>query len=719
MHVIITGYYKKENLGDDLFEQIAKKIWESKKFKKEVLSYKIIPIDKINLSENRSPLDRVILFGGETLNDYFIDKLIELWIFNKNIKFNAIGVSCNQIYNEILNKLHIFESIGFRSKKDYDFFKGHIDSFFCPDIVFSLNKVTQNIIKKKKHIVFFLSQTAIANLDKKSEIVYTLTIANFIRYLINLDFKIYLFAMCTNEKQQEDDNIINIKVLDHFTEHEKSFVEAYASNKKVLQKINKIKYAICWRYHAHILCMINNVPFISISNTPKVIDLLKEICLVNLSVNLSVNLKNLEKKFEELIKNKKSIKLQLKNMYKEYNKQTKIYNNQDIYLKNKTENTFYIEPKNYWIIFNYIINQFNKLKEKNNNDDITANTWFNTQIITFFFTRSLENDYNFGLSEKISKGIENLKEDIYWLITDSIQKKNLYFYNSVSDIFNMPNNSNNSNYQNNKNDIEINIQFINQNDYKGLHRSGWQYVVDSLGQFQSNNSNNSMICDLYLDRTFHWNYDEYKKLGIIPYTKNWIGFIHHTTDEEYTSYNTINLFKNKLFLLSLQHCRGLFVLSNELKHKIENILYNANIKINIYSLIHPTESVSEANLFTIKKFLTNPSRKIIQVGAWMRVINAINKINLCKNTLLLEKYALRGKKMDNYYYIDDNTPRISHTSNVLDLTNLTDNSDNSYKSNKNSTDISDAYIDIDDDFTVSSDTVNKNKNCNRRFIFVQ
>ena len=291
----------------------------------------------------------------------------------------------------------------------------------------------------------------------------------------------------------------------------------------------------------------------------------------------------------------------------------------------------------------------------------------------------------------------------------------------------MPNNSNNSNYQNNKKDIEINIQFINQNDYKGLHRSGWQYVVDSLGQFQSNNSNNSMICDLYLDRTFHWNYDEYKKLGIIPYTKNWIGFIHHTTDEEYTSYNTINLFKNKLFLLSLQHCRGLFVLSNELKHKIENILYNANIKINIYSLIHPTESVSEANLFTIKKFLTNPSRKIIQIGAWMRVINAINKINLGKNTLLLEKYALRGKKMDNYYYIDDNTPRISHTSNVLDLTNtlntsnvldltnLSDNSDNSDKSNKNSTDISDAYIDIDDDFTVSTNTVNNDDNDNQVF----
>jgi len=49
MHVIITGYYKKQNYGDDLFEIIAKKIWGSKEFKKKITSCKILPIDKITL----------------------------------------------------------------------------------------------------------------------------------------------------------------------------------------------------------------------------------------------------------------------------------------------------------------------------------------------------------------------------------------------------------------------------------------------------------------------------------------------------------------------------------------------------------------------------------------------------------------------------------------------------------------------------------------------
>jgi hypothetical protein len=34
----------------------------------------------------------------------------------------------------------------------------------------------------------------------------------------------------------------------------------------------------------------------------------------------------------------------------------------------------------------------------------------------------------------------------------------------------------------------------------------------------------------------------------------------------------------------------------------------------------------------------------------MRNIDAINKINIGKNKLLFNKYALRGKKMENYYY---------------------------------------------------------------------
>jgi polysaccharide pyruvyl transferase WcaK-like protein len=642
MHILITGYYQKLNLGDDLFENIAKKIIKDNKIKKDVLSFKIVPIEKINLCENRSPINRVILFGGETLNNYFLDKLIELWKFNNNIKFNGVGVSCNQDYNEILNKMHLFESVSFRSKKDYDYFKNYLQSYYYPDIVFTLKK-NKKICLCNNNVGFFLSQTAIANLNNENEYKYISSIVNFIRYLISKNYKIYLFATCCNNKYSEDDNFINIKILENLSEHEKNYIKCYSDNKKILKNIYKMKYNICFRYHSHILSMIYNIPFISISNTPKVIDLLNESRLKDLNTDID----NLKKKFDEIVINKKNIKNNIKKIYEIFKKQTKIYYKPDLYFKNKKENTFYIEPCKYQLIYNDIVRNYNIAKTEDNK-------WFNSQIITYYFTRSLDNKYTYGLNEKIEKGIKNLKDDIYWLINDSILNNNIYFYENVSEVLN---------YKCVRKG-NINMRYINQNDYKGLHRSGWQYVVENLDNYHSSNTD-SLLCDLYLDRTFHWNYSEYNKLGIIPYKKNWIGFIHHTIDVEYTTYNTINLFKNKLFLASLMYCKGLFVLSNNLKNEVEKIIYKNNINVKVYSLTHPTEFVCNNYLFNMKKFNSNPEKKIIQIGAWMRVIEAINKLELGENKLKLQKYALCGKKMENYYYDEDVSDEFEELSDML------------------------------------------------------
>jgi polysaccharide pyruvyl transferase WcaK-like protein len=599
MNIVITGYYQKQNLGDDLFKNIAKKLFT----KFNHIKTNIISIDKLNLPENRHNIDRIILFGGETLNNYFIDKLIEMKKYNPEIKYTAIGVSCNQTYSEVLNKINIFEYILFRSQKDYDFFKRYIKCDFAPDIVLSLK---HNIhLNTREKIGFFLSQTAIHNISKEKESEYINTIVNFIKDIINKHYSVYLFSMCTNNKYSEDDNFINSKIYSKFNQDDRKYI--------------KVRFSICWRYHAHILCIINKIPFISISNTPKVIDLLN----TNDLVDNHSNIFELDDKFRFLEQNEIKLKRKLNKIYKSLHKKTKIYFNKDIYLLNKDENTFYIEPQYYNKIYDYLLQRFNKLKE-NEND------YFNTQIVTFFFTKKLENDYNYGLSEKINKGIENLKNDIFWLINDSILQKNLYFYENLIETFNIKSIKKG----------KLNIRYINQSDYVGLHRSGWQYVVDELDKFHDSHE---ILCDLYLDRTFHWNQNDYSKLNIIPYKRDWIGFIHHTCDEEYTSYNTVNLFKNKLFIQSLSLCRGLIVLSEDLKFKIEKILYNLNLYIHVYSLTHPTEFPNIK--FDMKKFNNNNERKIIQIGAWMRNIQAINELHV--NNLV--KSVLIGKKMNNYY----------------------------------------------------------------------
>ena len=631
MHIVVTGYYKKENLGDDLFESYGTILFNKfkQKYNKQIMSVKILPINDICLPQNIINCDRVILFGGEVLNDYFLDKLLELRKLKYDVKFVAIGVGCDQNSDTLINKINIFEYISFRTKTDYNKLSKYVHSEYIPDIVFNHSK-KHSLTIRHNNVGFFLSQTVLHSLDYTQKSKYILDIVNLIRYLLNNNYKVVLFPMCTNTVESENDNIINQTVYSHLSDTEKKRTTVYISNKKVLTKINTLKLAVCFRYHAHILCIVNKIPFISISHTPKVSNLLLE----NNIFELYSTPTNYIDKIKYVFVNHNLLCKKFKDIYNVNHKLTKKYDNFDMYKTNKQENTFYIDKIAFNLIYNYICQKFDKYK-------IVDDNYFNTQIITHFLMGTLKNEYTYGLNEKIHKGIKQLKNDIFWLINDCIVQKNLVFYDTISQILNKPFNLNGI----------INISYINQHDSKGLHRSGWQYVVDNLYKF---NGNNGLMCDLYVDRTFHWNMQEYTKLGLIPYKKPWFGFIHHTCNTEYSEYNTINLFNNKLFLKSLNICKGLVLLSNDLKTKVDKILNDLNLNIQTFLLYHPTQFIQEDKHFTKKKFVLNVSKKVIQIGAWMRNINAINHLDLGENKLYLNKYALKGKQMESYYFNQDN-----------------------------------------------------------------
>ena len=124
-------------------------------------------------------------------------------------------------------------------------------------------------------------------------------------------------------------------------------------------------------------------------------------------------------------------------------------------------------------------------------------------------------------------------------------------------------------YQNHSNRIsysKINLNYIKQDSFRDLHRSGWQYAIDSL---YCVSGNQGYLLDTYLDRSFIWSSDLFKKFAILPYTNRWICFVHHTFNEEYTKNNLVNIFNNKLFVQSLPLCGGIFCLTNYLKVKIK------------------------------------------------------------------------------------------------------------------------------------------------------
>ena len=101
--LLITGYYKKQNTGDDFFENIANKIFSNNK------NYKISikSIDELNSIDNN--YDDIVLFGGETLNEYFLKPLSIIKERNQNIKMYAFGVNLGVDIDYIKKYLIMFQ----------------------------------------------------------------------------------------------------------------------------------------------------------------------------------------------------------------------------------------------------------------------------------------------------------------------------------------------------------------------------------------------------------------------------------------------------------------------------------------------------------------------------------------------------------------------------------------------------------------------------------
>lgn len=652
LNIIVTGYYFEKNLGDDLFEKIGREIFTEENFKQKINKIEFMKIDKITSNEVYFKCDKLILFGGETLNDYFLNKIIEFKHKNPHTELYAIGVSTNQSYNLICNKVNIFDKIIFRNKADYNYFYPRLGNYVShsPDIVFTLKYKLPMIKKKKANNVGFFVATPIYNgLSQKDKDLFLKNMRGFINILMDNNFKVYMFPMCCNEKKSEDDLILIKKIIEVYTQSQLKKIKIIQSNKKVLEEIPNMKYNFCWRFHSVVLSIIHNIPFVTFSKTPKVKNILLDYNLEKLNYDLN----NYESILPFLKENKKIIKKEILQIYHNNHKESiKQYLNFDLYKHKREIAPFYVSPSDYKKIIEHITHIYEK-------QSLTYDEDYNTNLILYTLSKTIDSPYFYGLRDKIFMGIYKLQSDIKWLIDDMILNSNILFYEAVNEILHKTNEC-----------VEIkpdtiNMNYVNQFDYEGLHRSGWSYVLHNMKHKQNLNG---IMCDFYVDRSFHWNNIKFGQLKVIPYIKPWIGFIHHTTDIEYSDYNTVTLFENKLFLQSLKYCKGLIVLSEDLNIKINDIMYKKKIlNVPVFTIYHPTEFINESQHFSLQKFKNNEHKKIIQVGAWMRDIKAIFNLSLLKeevSKVKLDKTVLIGKKMETYYELNEYSENIKNVSNI-------------------------------------------------------
>lgn len=204
--------------------------------------------------------------------------------------------------------------------------------------------------------------------------------------------------------------------------------------------------------------------------------------------------------------------------------------------------------------------------------------------------------------------------------------------------------------------MSFNITYINQDDKSGVHRSGFKWVYDNI--LSLNNKDSNLLLDLYADKTFNWDNINVK----LPYTQPWVGICHHTFNKEFSDNNLYNLIENHYFIESSSNCKGLIVLSKYIQKQLIQELRNRYLNIPVYVLTHPTDlNIPE---FNYNKFLRNNDKKIIHIGAWLRnmfffynlslkTYNFGSKISCFSNKESIQKIALKGVKMDNYFCNDD------------------------------------------------------------------
>lgn len=188
---------------------------------------------------------------------------------------------------------------------------------------------------------------------------------------------------------------------------------------------------------------------------------------------------------------------------------------------------------------------------------------------------------------------------------------------------------------------------LNRQKIFSCHRGGWNTAIDNL---KSLHNRNGVFFDSFVEDNFAWKHwkegirepQVLKRLmheggfealatseekGITPYKRPWVGVIHNPHNMPawfHYQESPQSILSKDIWKRSIEHCLGLVCLS---EYQAEWL--RTQVECPVSSLIHPAE-IPEAQ-FDFEGFERNDSKKIVQVGWWLRKLNAIYSLPLPKN----------------------------------------------------------------------------------------
>lgn len=652
--ILVLGFYDRDNIGDDTYKDVIPLI-----FKNSNVSISFKCMDDITHIPSETSI--IICGGGDIINDYFMKKaVILLQSFIGKVYALSVGIP----YNSCTYYLNMFDHVFVRSTTDFELASSIIGSknvsylidiatLLLPKIVEKPKSICNYFLPKKKKLALCLAQPCFYNNNKKTELLNSLIncLIKFTNKYTNIEIHLLAFNQ-HYQNENECDYFLNDTIEKLLLNRGIACIN-HKNHKNINTPIdmlqffkNNIDIALCMRYHSVIFSLMTKTRFIPLYVSQKINNILKDI---NYDESFIYKMQTCE--------NYQPIELNEDKLYKQ------------LCLAFKTPSHFTISSNtldmNIYDINNIIMNKKQKhlliKKEFRSLDTVVEEC---KEKLSKYFNKTIniyEEQLLLNLNNKSPLYIARF---ICYIITYKIThpciwglleqlKKPIILYDKIKYIwneeFNHFNKSNESIIYYNKHTINrrvlLNIDYVLSNDFSNYHRSGWSYVLSGLINLDASRllKSSNLLLDTYVDRSFHWGCDILENIGMLPYNKPWVGFIHHTFDNTHSEYNCNELFNNPLFVESLKNCKALIGLSEYLSKQLR-IKCKELIDIPVYTLCHPTEFVD--NLFTFDKFMNNPNKKIIQIGAWLRNPYTIYSLHV---PLYFKKAVLKGREMDQYF----------------------------------------------------------------------
>jgi hypothetical protein len=653
-NIIIVGNYNRNNLGDDQYRFAFQYIFET--FLPDFKSYHIeyIHWESVKLY-TFSDHDIILLGGGNILNQEVLDAIHDKFTGKSN-KIIAVSVGIPSIEMVVnTEKLSIIDFIFVRALQDIKLLEIFYDKtriFYLPDISYFLTNVYNNQ---------YISLLRENNANYQDTILKLNTMKEAGRKIIAISLKhdqfesntesynvfVKAFAKCCvawikkryfllfipfsqsdadtkqNDKLIHTDVITQMNILSSYWVHKSNIlnIEFHLGTIEIFSLYKYFYVTIPMRYHACLFSLYHSVPMLPLVTTKKLKNLLCDISWEHMyevyegldETVLLDKMHNLKTRISSTVRIVFMVTLPNSNqehldnaMYKtslsiKYLLKSQITNIVQMIEDSYEKKMNILGNKNVYHIVENLVSHLNLLARSDDNggvDDffMVKNKKLQKLMIdvaSFHLTHSFESRYKVELKKQMFSS-HSVAVKTFTEIFKDCKCKSEILNNNHNGIFNM--------------------NFVKQQG-ENPERRTCDFLYQSIKHLH--NESSPFLLDLSIDKTFHWKCNAYYACGIIPYTQEWFGILHHTFDTEYNEYNNFAIIENELFLESLKCCKGIIVFSNYLKSQLQTFLHKEGYKIHVYACVQPTK-LDDIPTFSWDKFVENPTKKLLHIGGWLR-----------------------------------------------------------------------------------------------------